>query len=124
MDSHGEARESLSLLRISYPIILFTIFIVAFFVNSIVAASRVKENSRNAVCTGPGGRPLPKRSRSRGTMLALDQPFSDRTVLLFRWLSVGILLTFAVDAVSNIVHVVLRRSQHWWPGQSLVVSAC
>ena len=122
MDSHGEAREFLAFLRTSYPIFLFTVFVVAFFVNSILAASRVRGNNHNAVCTGPGGRPLPKRSRSLGTMLALPQPFSERTVLLFRWLSVGLLLTFAVDAVVNIIHVIVRRSQHWWPGQAFVVS--
>ena len=125
MDSHNEAREFLSVLRISYPILLFAVFVVGFFVNSILVATRSSGNNPKGECTGPGGKPLPKRQRTAGVGTALRIPdrFSPRTVVLFRWLSVGVILTFAADAAVSITSIVLRRSQHWWPGQAFVVSS-
>jgi hypothetical protein len=63
MASHHGTRELLAYLRTASPIILLLVFVVAFVTNSIRTARTVTQN-RNAVCTGPGGRPLPKRSRS------------------------------------------------------------
>lgn len=121
MDSHGTARTLLQYLRICYPIFIFAVFVGTFVANSILAAKNVNRNS-NSVCTGPGGRPLPKRSRSTTAVAKQPQKFSENTKLLFKWLSVGVVLTFVADTVINITHVILSKSQHWWPGQSLVVS--
>lgn len=51
------------------------------------------------------------------------QKFSQNTRSWFRWLSVGILLTILGDAAVNVAHVMVSRSEQWWCGQSVVVSA-
>lgn len=120
MDSLGTAPELLGYLRTGYPIFLFVVFVVSFVSNSVLSA-RCAQDAKNGVCTGPGGRPLPKRARSTGAVLRLPQRFSPNTRLVFKWLSVGVLFTFVADAAIHITHVILRRSQHWWPGQAVVV---
>ncbi|KAI9924791.1 hypothetical protein MW887_006647 [Aspergillus wentii] len=120
MGSHHATRESLVYLRTSYPICLLVVFVIAFVANSILAAKSVKKND-NAVRTGPGGRPLPMRSRSMMTVIKEVQRFSPRIRLLFNWLAAGVLLTLLGDATINIVHVILARADHWWCGQSVVI---
>lgn len=120
MAFHNAARDRLEYLQIGYPIVLFTVFVVAFVVNSILSARKVMQNS-NAKRTGPGGRPLPKRSRSSVVVVKDFQRFSPNAKLLFKWLSVGVLLTIVADAAFTITHVIVFRSEHWWRGQSLVV---
>lgn len=121
MDSQASTRDALAYLRTTYPIVLLITFIVAFIANSIFAAKKVSQNGRNSE-TGPGGRPLPKRSRSTMAVVKKAQTFSWASKLLFRWLSVGILLTLVADAAINMTHVILAKSEHWWCGQSVVVS--
>lgn len=121
MDSQTSTRDALVYLRTTYPIVLLITFIVAFITNSIFAAKKVSQNGRNSE-TGPGGRPLPKRSRSTMAVVRQAQTFSWAAKLLFRWLSVGILLTLVADAAINMTHVILAKSEHWWCGQSVVVS--
>lgn len=122
MALYGTALELREFLHIVSPIFLFAIFVAAFIASSVLAAKNVGGNN-HAIRTGPGGRPLPKRSRSAGMVLRLPPKYSENTLYLFKWLSVGVLLTFAADAAVNIAHVIVFRSQHWWPGQSLVVSS-
>ncbi|KAJ5232224.1 ABC transporter integral membrane type 1 [Penicillium chermesinum] len=69
---------------------------------------------------GPGGRPLPKRSRSSGPRKPRKE-FSKNVKQVFNWLSVGVLVTFLADSVIYIVHVMVARSENWWRGQSAVV---
>lgn len=114
-------RDMVAYLRIASPIILLLIFVASFIASSIVTARNANKNA-NAVHTGPGGRPLPKRSRSTMTVIRAPQKFSERTKLLFKWLSVGVLLTIAADGALNVAHVMIARSEHWWCGQSVVVS--
>ncbi|WEW58915.1 ATP-binding cassette-type vacuolar membrane transporter Hmt1 [Emydomyces testavorans] len=102
------------------PIIIVTVFAIAFVANSIISAQNIKGNA--AVTTGPGGRPLPKRMRSAAvvtTRLASD--FSQNTKLAFKWLSVSVLLTLVADAALTMTHVIFHRQEHWWAGQSIVI---
>jgi hypothetical protein len=73
---------------------------------------------------GPGGRPLPKRSRTGA--FRKTQGFSKTVKRIFNWLSVAVLVTYLADATIYIAHVMVARSEHWWRGQSAVVrlSAC
>ncbi|KAE8306297.1 hypothetical protein BDV41DRAFT_583446 [Aspergillus transmontanensis] len=120
MDSHHATRQLLEYLRTGYPILLLLVFISAFVANSVLAAKNAN-NSPTAAQTGPGGRPLPKRSRSTMAIMKNPQKFSQNTRSWFRWLSVGILLTILGDAAVNVAHVIVSRSEQWWCGQSVVI---
>lgn len=120
MNSQYATRDVLVYLRTSYPIILLVTFVVAFISDSIFTARRASQNGRQAQ-TGPGGRPLPKRARSALAVTKQTQKFSEGTKILFRWLTVGVLVTLVADAAINITHVIYARSYHWWCGQSVVV---
>lgn len=120
MGSHYATRELLEYLRIGYPILLLLVFVSSFIANSILTARNVSKNS-SAAHMGPGGRPLPKRSRSSATFVKPVHPFSRNAKLLFKWLSVVILATLVADAAINVTHVMLARSEQWWCGQSVVI---
>ncbi|KAB8232962.1 hypothetical protein ETB97_002583 [Aspergillus alliaceus] len=120
MDSHHATRQLLECLRTGYPILLLLVFITAFIANSVLAAKHAN-NSPTVAQMGPGGRPLPKRSRSTMAVMKTPQKFSQNTRSLFKWLTVGILLTIIADAAVNVAHVIVSRSEHWWCGQSVVI---
>ncbi|GIJ99250.1 hypothetical protein Aspvir_001380 [Aspergillus viridinutans] len=120
MASHQGTRELLAYLRTASPIVLLLVFVVTFVTNSIRTARTVTQN-RNAVCTGPGGRPLPKRSRSTMVVVKETQKFSQSAKLLFKWLSAAVLVTLVADAAINVAHVMVARSEHWWCGQAVVI---
>ncbi|KAI2792639.1 ABC transporter aclQ [Penicillium oxalicum] len=117
MDPHA-ALELLEYLRICYPIFLLLLFAVAFIANAMVAARR--STSQESVRMGPGGRPLPKRHRN-ATPAPIAKEFSPTAKRFFNWLSVGVLVTFLIDATIFILHVMQARSEHWWRGQSAVI---
>ncbi|KAJ5094193.1 hypothetical protein N7456_010054 [Penicillium angulare] len=116
MDPHA-ALELLQYLRTCYPIFLLLLFAVAFIANTVASAS--KANRPESPRMGPGGRPLPTRSRSSG--IRNTQGFSNTVKRVFNWLSVGILVTFLADATIYILHVMTARAEHWWRGQSVVI---
>jgi hypothetical protein len=115
MDPHA-ALELLEYLRTSYPIFLLILFVVAFVANTTIAAK--KASKHESQCFGPGGRPLPQRTRSVPTY---KSQFSRNVKRVFNLLSVAILLTFLADAIIYIIHVMVARSENWWRGQSFVV---
>lgn len=120
MASHHGTRELLAYLRTASPIVLLVVFVVAFVTNSIRTTRTVTPNG--SAVTGPGGRPLPKRSRSTMAVVKETQGFSQNAKLLFKWLSAGVLVTLVADAAINMAHVIVARSEHWWGGQAVVVS--
>ncbi|KAE8149129.1 hypothetical protein BDV25DRAFT_156858 [Aspergillus avenaceus] len=120
MDSHHAPRQLLEYLRIGYPILLLLVFVSAFIASSVLTAKNAN-NASNAVRTGPGGRPLPTRSRSSMAVIKSPEKFSQNSRLLFKWLSLGILLTLIADAALNVTHVIVSRSEQWWCGQSVVI---
>lgn len=117
MDPHA-ALELLKDLRTCYPIFLLLLFVVAFVAHTMVTARKANKNDSQRM--GPGGRPLPKRSRSSGAFRR-TQGFSRTVKRFFNWLSAAILVTYLADATIYIVHVMVARSEHWWRGQSMVV---
>ena len=118
MDPHA-AHELLDFLRTSYPVFFLLLFFVVFLANSI--GSPGKLNQHDSDRAGPGGRPLPKRSRSSVIPQARKE-FSKNVKAVFNWLSVGVLATFLADATIYILHVMVARSENWWRGQASVVS--
>ncbi|KAL4873291.1 hypothetical protein BDV12DRAFT_160769 [Aspergillus spectabilis] len=107
-------------LRITYPIILLLLFASAFVASSILTARNANRNTI-ASHTGPGGRPLPKRSRSTVAVVKTPQKFSRNAKLCFRLLSSAILVTLVAEAAVNVAHVMLARSEKWWCGQAVVI---
>ncbi|KAL1958442.1 hypothetical protein VTO42DRAFT_4543 [Malbranchea cinnamomea] len=102
------------------PVLLIIIFAVSFVAHSIITARKITPNV--TVRSGPGGRPLPKRMRSAAVVpTPVEREFSPKVKLLFKWLSVGVMFTFLVDAAVNISHTIFERRQQWWCGQSTVV---
>lgn len=120
MARHNVMRGSLEYLRIGYPILVLVVFAAAFVANSIVTARTANQNP-SASQTGPGGRPLPKRSRSTVAVVKANQKFSQNAKLCFRLLSVAILVTLVAEAAVTVAHVMVARSEQWWCGQAVVV---
>ncbi|KAJ5185034.1 ABC transporter integral membrane type 1 [Penicillium cf. griseofulvum] len=116
MDPHA-ALELLEYLRTSYPIFLLILFVVAFVANTTIAARKASKHESQYF--GPGGRPLPQRSRT--VPVYKSQEFSRNVKRVFNLLSVAVLLTFLVDATIYIIHVMVARSENWWRGQSFVI---
>lgn len=123
MGQHHVLRGALDYLRISYPIVLLVVFAAAFVANSILTARTASRNppAARASQTGPGGRPLPQRSRSTVAVVKAPQKFSRNANAGFVWLSCGILVTLVAEAAINVAHVMVARSQQWWCGQAVVV---
>ncbi|KAJ5888210.1 hypothetical protein N7495_008251 [Penicillium taxi] len=117
MDPHA-ALELLEYLRICYPIFTLILFVVAFIAVTMITATKAHKIDSQGL--GPGGRPLPMRSRS-ARVFRNTQGFSKNTKRIFNGLSIAVLLTFLVDATIYILHVMVARSEHWWRGQSQVV---
>lgn len=117
MDPHA-ALELLEYLRTCYPIFILILFVVAFVANTMVTASKAKQKESQRM--GPGGRPLPKRTRSSHSFRK-TKAFSKTVKRIFNWLSVAVLVTYLADAIIYVVHVMVARSEHWWRGQSMVV---
>ncbi|KAL3474216.1 hypothetical protein BJX99DRAFT_232126 [Aspergillus californicus] len=120
MGHHHVMRDLLDYLRIGYPILLLVVFASAFLASSILTARTANQNTC-ASLTGPGGRPLPKRSRSTVAVVKAPQKFSRNANLCFKWLSLGVLATLVADATLNVTHAILARSEHWWCGQAVVI---
>jgi hypothetical protein len=117
MNSHA-ALELLEYLRTCYPAFLLILFVVAFVTNTTLAAKKASKHESQYF--GPGGRPLPQRSRGAPTYHK-PKEFSRNVKRVFNLLSVAVLLTFIADAIIYITHVMLARSENWWRGQSFVV---
>ncbi|KAJ5601895.1 hypothetical protein N7510_011429 [Penicillium lagena] len=117
MDPHA-ASELLQYLRTCYPLFLFVLFVVAFLANTMIVARNVHKDASQRM--GPGGRPLPMRSRSSNSYRQTQQ-FSKTVKRFFNWLSVGILVTWLANAIIFIAHALVARSEHWWQGQSVVI---
>ncbi|OAX85283.1 hypothetical protein ACJ72_00345 [Emergomyces africanus] len=118
--SHQEIRRLLDYTRSISPVVIIVAFLISFILHSVISA-RTTPTQPPAVRTGPGGRPLPRRMRSTAVFAPPASDFSPNAKLAFKWLSVGILLTFIADAAITMTHVILYREMHWWCGQSRVI---
>lgn len=117
------AQKILRVLHVAYPIILIILFLGVFTIRSIVTASTDNEFTKDPQQLGPGGKPLPKKTKKDPAEAnALD--FSRPRKLLFQWLSVGVIGTILANIVVVIVHALYAREEQWWCGQALVVGQC
>ena len=119
------AREILYLTKSAYPAIILGVFLIGFIIYGVLAApsddSKVEIHPRK----GPGGRPLPMRRKSASQVKEASKAkdFSPNAKLIFRLLTVLLLITFVVNGAAIILQVLIYREERWWPGQSAVVSS-
>ncbi|KAI5289149.1 hypothetical protein KEM54_004321 [Ascosphaera aggregata] len=120
--SQESVRFALELIWTFSPLVLVISFLVSFVVNSILAARQLETDGITDGNHGPGGKPLPKRPRiTPGTSEGARPDFSLGAKTAFKWLNVGILLTYIADGLNAMSHAILERKQHWWSGQAFVL---
>lgn len=118
--SNRTAQSILIYIHFASPIILIVFFLVAFTAHSIATASVDTTLKDPQDQTGPGGKPLPSKSR-KTSQESNSLDFSPARKLLFNWLSVGTIATFLANAAVVIAHALVNREEHWWCGESVAV---
>lgn len=124
--SDPTAQALLNYTQITCPMLLLSLYILTFTVQTIVAARREGEVPQQTDQLGPGGKPLPKKKHNEPKKEAdavhgLD--FSPPRKLLFEWLSVGVIASLLANIVVVILHALLARKEGWWCGQAPTVSS-
>lgn len=119
----GNSRFILEYSKISCPAVVLVVFLVAFVIHGILTAPPSADVEVHARL-GPGGRPLPKRRQSSQQVkeAVRVRDFPPNIKLIFNWLGLFALMTFAVNAALIIFQSVIYFDQKWWPGQAAVVS--
>jgi ATP-binding cassette, subfamily B, vacuolar membrane transporter HMT1/ACLQ len=122
--SLGTSRRILEYTKVSAPAVVLVAFLITFITHGILTAAPSNDVEVHARL-GPGGRPLPKRRQSSQQVkeAAKVRDFSPNVKLLFNWLGLFALMTFAANAVLIILQAIIHFREHWWPGQAAVVSA-
>lgn len=121
MDSAITAHELLQYLRFGYPPVLLVILFVVFLVHSSQIANNASRNTK--LHYGPGGKPLPSRTRMRMAVASnlpaeLDR---NRSKGWFVWLSLFVLATYTAEGAIHMAHAMISKSEQWWCGQAVVV---
>ena len=117
--SNDTAQGILIYLHYASPICLLVLFLTALAGYSIVTAPKREPSPETPDLTGPGGKPLPKKTKSSKHNARLD--FSPARKRLFIGLSVGAVLTYVADAAGIIVHALWDRRDNWWCGEARAV---
>lgn len=122
--SLGSSLRALNTARDVYPAVVLVVFLACFVTYGIVNAPREADK----VVRGPGGRPLPVRTKSNNGHAtdddddaAAQKDVSPRAKLAFRLGHTAIVLTFIFHAAAMVLQVLLYRHDEWWPGQSPVI---
>ena len=105
------SQQILDYTQTSAPAIILAVFLVAIVGHGVLAASPGHDVTKS----GPGGRPLPERRQQ-------VNDFSPSIKLLFNWLGLFSLMTFAANALLIVLQVIIFHREKWWPGQAAVVS--
>ena len=120
--SNPHIQNILFYLHFISPILLLVIFLAAFTTHSIRTASSSVTVRASPNQTGPGGKPLPTGAKAAARRAKVVLDFSPARKLLFKWISVGVLLTFIANATNVLLHALLNREDGWWCGESVAVS--
>jgi hypothetical protein len=118
-----KCREILNITKTAYPGIIFLVFLVSFIAYGIINAPDDSDKVKIHPTLGPGGRPLPQRRKSANQVkqAVKVKDLSKNAKLVFRTISSGILLTWAINSVQLILQVIIYKKEQWWPGQAAVV---
>jgi len=123
--SMATSRQILNVAKEAYPAVVLGIFLICFITYGVVTAPDDSDKVKVHPMRGPGGRPLPARRQSANQIkeAARVRDFSPSAKLIFRMLTLGVLVTFVGNAASIILQTIIYRRQEWWPGQAAVVSS-
>ncbi|KAI7097876.1 putative ABC transporter [Hortaea werneckii] len=116
--SNPVAQDILTYVQIAYPIVLICLYIITFTIRSITTARNDDQDNLEPEQLGPGGKPLPQKSKKKEPAIPNDFDFSRPRKLLFEWLSLGVLGSIGGNIAVVIVHAIVGREEHWWCGQS------
>jgi hypothetical protein len=121
--SLAKAREVLYTTKTAYPAVVLCVFLLGFIIYGIVNAPRDDAKVEVHAKRGPGGRPLPLRRKSASQVKEAIKvtDFSPNAKLIFRAISAGVLVSFAVNGAAIVLQVLIYRDDRWWPGQAAVV---
>lgn len=112
-----------SFLQIAYPLVILFVYLIVFTVRSIQTASHDDDDSASqSTSLGPGGKPLPKHTKT--VKQRQDEGFQDFTKtqkLLFQWLTVGVTFSLIGNIVVVLTHALYARKEGWWCGQAATV---
>jgi hypothetical protein len=119
----AKCREILNFTKTAYPAIIFLVFLIGFIIYGVVNAPDDSDKVKVHPTLGPGGRPLPHRRKSANQVkeAVKVKDLSKNAKLVFRTISSGILLTWAINSVQLILRVIIYNREQWWPGQAAVV---
>lgn len=123
--SNPVAQRVLRYSQVAYPIVLLLVYLITFTIRSVLTASKDEEAVHEPEQLGPGGKPLPLRKNNQPktrSNIPHDLDFSRPRKLLFEWLSVAVIFSFAANIVVTIVHALLARKERWWCGEAPTVS--
>ena len=120
----AKCREILGITKTAYPAIIFLVFLIGFIAYGVVNAPDDSDKVKVHPTLGPGGRPLPQRRKSANQVkdAVKVKDLSKNAKLVFRMISSGLLLTWAINSAQLILQVIIYRKDQWWPGQAAVVS--
>jgi hypothetical protein len=114
-----------SILQIAYPLVVLFVYLVSFTTRSIATARNDNdESTQQTTQLGPGGKPLPKHTKTAKNHR--DDEVADFTKpqkLLFQWLTVGVTFSLLGNIVVVLAHALVERKEGWWCGQSPTVRA-
>jgi len=119
------SRQILTVAKEAYPAVVLGVFLIGFIAYGVVTAPDDSDKVKVHPMRGPGGRPLPARRKSANQVkeAARVKDFSPSAKLIFRILTLGVLVTFVGNAASIILQTIIYRRQEWWPGQAAIVSS-
>lgn len=122
--SLDETYKILNQVRGLYPVIILGIFVVCFITFGVINSPDDGDKVTVHSMRGPGGRPLPTRRKSNNQIkeAVAVRDFSGRTKIVFAVLTSFVILSFVANGVSALLQILAFKDDHWWPGQSYVVS--
>ena len=122
--SQDQAYKILNIVRSIYPAIILGIFLICFITFGIINSPDDGDKVTIESMRGPGGRPLPTRRKSNNQIkeAVSVRDFSPRVKATFAVLTSFVILAFVANGAFSLIQILTNQPQHWWPGQSYVVS--
>lgn len=107
-----------------YPVIIAVVFLLCFIIFGVVNSPSNDGKVTIHSMKGPGGRPLPVRRKSNNQIKESveTRDFSGKSKAFFAILTGCLVVAFGLNGAALMIQAVSFRDDHWWAGQSAVVS--